>query len=175
MVKNMKTKILNFLLKLKELIINYSNIAKNKIVVSYGKCKVGEEKMTNLLLYWATVPCLLYLYITCKFSFPFIIASILNIFMLLFTILNFYFIQKAVKVHPEYNTELIEELKKAEYYSTLDEKELKKVKKSESLNKKKNIFKGIFNLGTKKKVDFYKIIRALVILTFLIAFKRLVI
>lgn len=171
----MKTKILNFLLKLKEKIIIYYNIIKDKVAVSYGKCKIGEEKMSNILLYWAIIPCLFYLFVTAKISFPAIIASVVNIFMLLFTILVFYFIQKAVKVHPEYNTELVEELEKAEYYSTLDEKELKKAKRSESLNKKKNIFKSIFNLGTKKKVDFYKIIRAFVILTFLIAFKRLVI
>ncbi len=170
----MKAKITNFLLKIKYKFFNFCNMFKQKVIESYGKCKNGDETLKNILLYWSFIPCTLYLYISYKFYLFWFIRCIINIFILLLTILDFYFIQKAVKVHPEYDSEVTEELEKAEYYSKLTEEEYKKAIKNESFAKKKNFLKKIFNVGSTKKIDLYKIVRIFVILTFLIAFKRVI-
>ncbi len=170
----MKAKINNFLLKIKEKLSNSFSLFKKKVSDSYYKCKKGDETLKNILLYWSFIPCTLYLYISYKFYLFRLIRSIINIFMLFFTVLCFYFIQKAVKVHPEYDSEVTEELEKAEYYSTLTEEEYKKAIKTDSFNKKKNFIKRILNIGNSKKVDLYKIVRIFVVLTFLVALKRII-
>lgn len=170
----MKAKILNLLSKIKQILQRIFTKFKNATIVSYAKCKEGEEQMKNIILYWSIIPSILYLLISYKLCLPRFLHAIIDVFMLFFSILVFYFIQKAVKIHPEYDSELMEELRKAEYYSTLNEEQLKKEKRKESLNKKKNFFKGLFNVGAGKKIDFYKIVRAFLILIFLVALRRII-
>lgn len=86
-------------------------------------------------------------------------------------VLGLFFIQKALKKHPEYNTELVRELEKAEYYASLNENELKDAKTQEVRKNAKNMLKKMLLIGTGEKVDAYKIVRLFTVLALLFALK----
>lgn len=159
--------------KIKNIITNFFNKIKNTVTTSYEKCKNGDEKLNNLLIYWSLIPCIIYLFIRYKISFPNIILNIIDLFMLFFTILNLYFIQKAIKIHPEYDTKATKELEKIKYYATLNEEEYKKAIEKDKKEKGKKFIKGIFSINNSDGVDFYKIVRMFVILTLVIVLKIL--
>lgn len=158
--------------KLKNIIINLLNNIKLKIKTSFIKCKNGEEKLNTLLIYWCLIPCILYLlslrFLNCK-----IILNIFDIILFILCLLDLYFIAKTLKLHPEYNTELMEEIKKQEYLKTLTEEQIKEEKLKESKQAKIDFVKRILALKAGKKVDNYKIVKYFVILTFLIVLKRI--
>lgn len=172
----MKEKIKIFLINSFKQISNfiqnlYLNISQ-KIKVSFKKCKEGEENLNILLIYWCVIPCILYLFIlkftNCKF-----ILNIIDLFMLILTLLDLYFISKTLKIHPEYNTELMRELEKQNYYKTLDEKQLKEEKLKEKKDNTKKFFYKLLALKNSEKTDIYKIVKCFVILILLVVLKRI--
>lgn len=169
-------KLLNFLKKIyKEslkIITKYYLIILSKIKESFLKCRKGEEDMKILLTYWCVVPCIIYLFILwfldCKF-----LLNILDIAMFLLAIIDLYFIAKIIKIHPEYNTELMDELRKQELYSSLDKEQIKEEKNKELKQNTKNFFKKMFLCKSDKKTDAYKIVKYIVLIVLLITIKRI--
>lgn len=159
--KKTKTFIYNIYLKISQ-----------KIKESFKKCRAGEENLKILLTYWCVIPSIIYLFLLkttdCKF-----LTDLYDVIMLVLNSLNLYFIAKAVKIHPEYNTELMRELEKQEYYKTLNKNELKEEKSKERKENTKNFFRRLLLIKTDKKVDSYKIVRCFVILILLITVKRI--
>lgn len=143
-----------------------------KIKESFKKCREGEENLTILLVCWCVLPSVAYLILlkttNCK-----ILTDLYDVTMFVLGLLDFYFIAKAIKVHPEYNTELMRELEKQEYYETLDKNELKKEKSRERKENAKNFFRRLLLIKTDRRVDFYKIVRCFIVLILLITVKRI--
>ena len=156
----------------KNVIKNGLLFLKNIITTSYGKARVGEEKLNNILFYWCLLPSALY-FLALRFIDCSILLRVIDIIILLLSTIDLYFITKAVSVHPEYDTQLTKELEKEEYYKTLTEEQLKEAKKQEKKdNYKKFLNKYIF-LKYKDGVDFFKIVRIIVIIVLLFAIKRI--
>lgn len=145
---------------------------KNIIVTSYGKARVGEEKLNNILFYWCLLPSILY-FLALRFIDCQILLRAIDIFILLLSIIDLYFIAKAVSVHPEYDTQLTRELQKEEYYKTLNEEQLKEAKKQEKKDNYKRILDKYVLLRYKDGVDFFKIVRIIVIIVLLFSIKRI--
>lgn len=143
-----------------------------KIKESFGKCRDGEENLTILLVCWCILPSITYLILLKITNFK-ILTDLYDVAMLVLGLLDLYFIAKAVKVHPEYNTELMKELERQEYYETLDKNKLKEEKSRERKENAKNFFRRLLLIKTDKKVDFYKIVRCFIILILLITVKRI--
>jgi hypothetical protein len=101
------------------------------------------------------------------------LAFLLDLIFFVLSLLDYYFISKAVKKHPEYDTEKMEKIKKAEYYNSLSDKEYERVKKEEKQQQLKSTVKGVFFTNNLKRKDLYKIIKIFLILMMLIGFKRL--
>ena len=139
---------------------------------SYERCREGEEKLNSLLVYWCMVPCILYFLLIYKFSLCKFTKRLCDLAMVLVGFLDIFFIQKALKKHPEYNTKLVQEYEKEQYYSSLSKEELKKVKTNEKKQNTKDFFKRILLIKPGEKIDFYKIVRLFVILTILVGLKR---
>ena len=158
--------------KTKTIIYNIYLKISTKIKESFKKCRAGEENLKILLTYWCVIPSIIYLFLLkttdCKF-----LTDLYDVIMLVLNSLNLYFIAKAVKIHPEYNTELMKELEKQEYYKTLNKNELKEEKSKERKQNTKNFFRRLLLIKTDRKVDFYKIVRCFVILILLITVKRI--
>ena len=158
--------------KTKTIIYNIYLKISTKIKESFKKCRVGEENLKILLTYWCVIPSIIYLFLLkttdCKF-----LTDLYDVIMLVLNSLNLYFIAKAVKIHPEYNTELMKELEKQEYYKTLNKNELREEKSKERKENTKNFFRRLLLIKTDRKVDFYKIVRCFVILILLITIKRI--
>ena len=158
--------------KIKTFIYNIYLKISTKIKESFKKCRAGEENLKILLTYWCVIPSIIYLFLLkttdCKF-----LTDLYDVIMLVLNSLNLYFIAKAVKIHPEYNTELMKELEKQEYYKTLNKNELKEEKSKERKQNTKNFFRRLLLIKTDRKVDFYKIVRCFVILILLITVKRI--
>ena len=158
--------------KIKSFTTNLYLKISTKIKESFKKCRAGEENLKILLTYWCVIPSIIYLFLLkttdCKF-----LTDLYDVIMLVLNSLNLYFIAKAVKIHPEYNTELMRELEKQEYYKTLNKNELKEEKSKERKENTKNFFRRLLLIKTDRKVDFYKIVRCFVILILLITVKRI--
>ena len=95
-----------------------------------------------------------------------------DLIMIFIGFLDIFFIQKALKKHPEYNTKLVMEYEKEQYYSSLSKEELEQVKSDEKKQNTKDFFKRMLLIKPGEKVDFYKIVRLFVILTVLVGLKR---
>ena len=158
--------------KIKSIISNIYSKISPKVKESFKKCREGEENLKVLLTYWCVIPSVIYLFLLkttdCKF-----LTDLYDVIMLILNLLNLYFIAKAVKIHPEYNTELMRELEKQEFYKTLDKNELKEEKSKERKQNTKNFFYRLLLIKTDKKIDAYKIVRCFVLLILLITIKRI--
>ncbi|MDR1426099.1 MAG: hypothetical protein LBI70_03885 [Rickettsiales bacterium] len=148
-------------------------IFRDRIKNSYGRCRNGEENFKILLLYWCTVPAAIYMFFRFKFRFWSPIEHVLDIFIAVISSLDIFFIQKALKNHPEYDSEFVKNKEKKDYYASLNDEELETVKSKEKKEDTKNFFKHLLLLNTDKKIDPYKIVRLFIILTLLLALKRL--
>lgn len=175
----MKEKVINFFkkiyLKIKAIIIKYSLIFWNKMSSSYILCREGEENMKKLLLYWNFLPCIIYFFVRYKINNCVFFGRILDFSMFFIGILGIFFIQKALKKHPEYNTELVKELEKEEYYASMNEEDLKEAKLKEKKENTKSFFKKMFLISSGDRIDKYKIVRLFTILTMLFVLKRILI
>lgn len=140
---------------------------------SYRCCREGEEKFNNLLIYWCVIPCILYFLLIYKFILWGFIKHLCDLIIIFVGFLDIFFIQKALKKHPEYNTKLVTEYEKEQYYSSLSKEELEQVKSDEKKQNTKDFFKRILLIKPGEKVDFYKIVRLLLILTVLVGLKRI--
>lgn len=164
MFKNIFKKIFLFLK-------NRYNIIKSNIVESFLKARNGEEKFNVILYYWSLIPCILYFvclkFISCRF-----LLEVIDVVIVLLTVLDLYFITRTLEVHPEYDSLYLKEKEKEEYYKTLTEEQLIEVKKQERKNNRNKILKKYILLETDDKVDLFRIIRLFVIITLLIAIKR---
>ena len=156
----------------KNVIKNGLLFLKNIITTSYGKARVGEEKLNNILFYWCLLPSALY-FLALRFIDCSILLRVIDIIILLLSIIDLYFIAKAVSVHPEYDTQLTKELEKEEYYKTLNEEQLKEAKKQEKRDNRKRIFNKYILLKSNEKVDLFKIVRIIVIIALLFSIKRI--
>lgn len=173
----MKEKVISFFkkiyLRIKGVAIKCSLIFWDKISSSYMLCREGEENMKKLLFYWNFVPCITYFFVRYKFNNCVFFGHILDFSMFFVGILGIFFIQKALKKHPEYNTELVKELEKEEYYASLNEEELKEAKVKEKKENTKSFFRKVFLISSGDRIDTYKIVRLFTILTMLFVLKRI--
>jgi hypothetical protein len=128
-----------------------------------------------VLLYWAFIPCSLYLLIRVRYVYKGFLAFILDLFFFVFALLDYYFISKAVNKHPEYDTELMERLQKAQYYNSLSDEEYEKVKKEEKQEQIKNVTKSLLFMKSLRKKDAYKGMKIFLILIITLTFKRLLV
>lgn len=165
MLKNFFKKILLFLQ-------NKCRAFKVSVSESFSKARNGEESFGVVLYYWSLIPCILY-FICLKFVNCVFLLEVIDVFIVLLAILDLYFIARAVEVHPEYDSELVKEKEKEEYYKTLTEEQLIEVKKKEQKDNRNKIFKKYILLKSDEKVDMFKLIRLFVIITLLIAVKRI--
>ncbi len=151
-----------------------TNLAKfyEIVNISYKRCRDGEEKLNNLLIYWSIIPCILYFLLIYKFGLCKFMQRLCDLIMIFIGFLDIFFIQKALKKHPEYNTKLVMEYEKEQYYSSLSKEELEQVKSDEKKQNTKDFFKRMLLIKPGEKVDFYKIVRLFVILTVLVGLKR---
>lgn len=143
------------------------------VKVSYKRCREGEEKFNNLLIYWGIIPCILYFLLIYRLSLCRFTQRLCDLIMIFVGFLDIFFIQKALKKHPEYNTKLVTEYEKEQYYSSLSKEELEQVKADEKKQSTKDFLKRILLIKPGEKVDFYKIVRLFIILTVLIGLKRI--
>ena len=148
------------------------NGLKERVVSSFLRARNGEENLNIILYYWSLIPCVIY-FISLKFVNSRFLLEIFDVVILLLTILDLYFIARTLEVHPEYDSELVKEKERQEYYNTLTKEELEKVKKQERKNNINKTLKKYILLKTDDKVDLFKIIRLFVIITLLIAIKRI--
>lgn len=148
------------------------NGLKERVVSSFLRARNGEENLNIILYYWSLIPCVIY-FISLKFVNSRFLLEIFDVIILLLTILDLYFIARTLEVHPEYDSELVKEKERQEYYNTLTKEELEKVKKQERKNNINKTLKKYILLKTDDKVDLFKIIRLFVIITLLIAIKRI--
>ncbi|MBR2141155.1 MAG: hypothetical protein IJ853_02265 [Rickettsiales bacterium] len=172
----MKEKIKNFI---KSITLKFYNFVKSKTILaagvvkkSFNKCRNGEEDLKNILLYWSTIPCVVYFImlktVKCKFT-----LNMADLVMFVLIIFDLYFIAKTLKIHPEYNSDLMREVEKQKLYETLTDEQIKEEKAKESREGVKKIFYRFLTIRTGDKVDYYKIVRCILLLTFLIVFKRI--
>lgn len=148
------------------------NISKERVVASFLRARNGEENLNVILYYWSLIPCIVY-FISLKFVNSRFLLEVFDVVILLLTILDLYFIARTLEVHPEYDSELVKEKEKQEYYNTLTKEELEKAKKQERKNNINKTIKKYVLLKTDDRVDLFKIIRLFVIITLLIAIKRI--
>ena len=148
------------------------NGLKERVVSSFLRARNGEENLNIILYYWSLIPCVIY-FISLKFVNSRFLLEIFDVVILLLAILDLYFIARTLEVHPEYDSELVKEKERQEYYNTLTKEELEKVKKQERKNNINKTLKKYILLKTDDKVDLFKIIRLFVIITLLIAIKRI--
>ncbi|MDR0571346.1 MAG: hypothetical protein LBG48_00675 [Rickettsiales bacterium] len=148
---------------------------RRKVVISYRKCREGDERLFVLLLYWALIPCSLYLLVRVRYIYSGFWAFALDLFFFIFALLDYYFISKAVSKHPEYDTELMDRLKKAEYYNSLSDEEYEKAKKEEKQKQLKNVTKSLLFMRSLRKKDTYKGVKVFLILIIALTFKRLLV
>jgi uncharacterized membrane protein len=163
-------------IKIKSTLFGWLSLLKNKVVNSYNRCREGNEKLVILLLFWCLLPCFLYIYIRYIVIVGKYFGVILDILVIIIAVLDYYFIEKAVKIHPEYDTQATREIEKEKYYSTLSKEELNEAIKKDKIESKKNLVKRLLAIGgvdATNHIDFYKIVRIFVILVFFIAVKRL--
>lgn len=142
------------------------------ISTSYGKARNGEEEFKNVLYYWCLIPDIIY-FISLKFIGAGVLKFIIDIFMMCLSILGLYFIAKALKVHPEYDSIYVKELEKEEYYKTLTEEQVIEAKKKEKKDNAKKLFRKYIFLKYDDKVDLFRIVRIVVIITLLISLRRI--
>ncbi|GHU27150.1 hypothetical protein FACS1894152_3310 [Bacilli bacterium] len=145
-----------------------------KIETSYVRCREGEERLKTLLIYWCMIPFILYFVVMFKIGVCPITRRLLDLFAIILSALDLFFIQKTVKKHPEYNTELVRAREKEAYYASLNPEELARAKADEKKENTKNFFKGLFLMGgTRNRIDAYKIVRLFVLLALVVSLKRL--
>jgi hypothetical protein len=98
---------------------------------------------------------------------------IMDLVAFILSVLDYYFISKAVEKHPEYDTERAERLEKQKYYNSLSDEEYEKVKKEEKQQQLRSAVNSLFFTKSWKRKDLYKIVNIFLILIMLISFKRL--
>lgn len=140
---------------------------------SYHLCRKGEENFNKLLIYWNLIPCFLYFLLSYKFNLCQFTHHLCDLAIIFIGFLDIFFIQKALKKHPEYNTQLVKEYEKEQYYSSLSKEELEKVKIDEKKQNAKDFFKKMLLIKPGDKIDFYKIVRLFTILSILIGLKKI--
>jgi hypothetical protein len=172
-MKNMKNLINNFTKKVRQYLKEKYLTLSKKISTSYERCKEGEEKLNTILFYWSLIPCLLYIFIRIRYIFVGILAFLLDLAFFILGFLDYYFISKTLEKHPEYDTEKMEKIKKAEYYSSLSDEEYENVRKKEKQEELRSNVKGILFARSWKKRDLYKGVKVFLILIMLVTFKRL--
>ena len=150
---------------------NKYNVIKSNIISSFSKARNGEERFNVILYYWSLIPCILY-FVCLKFVGCRFLLEILDVVIILLTILDLYFIARTLEVHPEYDSLYLKEKEKEEYYKTLTEEQLAEAKKQEKKDNRNKILKKYILLKTDDKVDLFRMIRLFVIITLLIAIKR---
>jgi hypothetical protein len=172
MKERIKGFLTNFYGKARAALREFCSILGERIKGSYGRCREGEENLKILLVYWSTVPAVIYIFVRFKLDFYSFFEWLLDLFIIVLSVLDIFFIQKTLKKHPEYDSEFVREKEKEEYYASLSEEELEKIKSTEKKEGAKNFVKRLLLLDSSKGVDFYKIVRLLMILTLLLALKR---
>lgn len=183
-MKNIKEFLLNCWKNIKNLSIFIWNkflvISKNIFlflkeitIESYNKSRNGDEELNNVLIYWSILPALVYLIVRAKFIKYGFFALSLDIVHFCLACLSFYFIIKAVNVHPEYDIERTETLQKIEYYNSLSDEEYNKIILEEKKDKRKNLFKRLFFIKGGKPKELFKIVKIFLIFIIILTFKRI--
>jgi hypothetical protein len=129
--------------------------------------------MKNLLICWCIIPIVVYIFIILKIKICPSFKRFFDLIAVVLSTLDIFFIQKSLKMHPEYDSDFVRETEKEKYYASLSPDELQKVKSVERKEEAKNFVKKLFLIGGGNKVDSYKIVRLFIVLMLLVALKRL--
>ena len=166
MLKSIKTSVVIILGFFKK----YMLLFLSKISKSFDKCMKGEEHLNKMLWCWCIIPNILFIskYFTFLYQF-----KIMKIFILLYSVMCFYFILKAVKIHPEYNVSEMDRIKEMEYIDTLKEDELKKYIKLKNTNRMKDFCKKALLQKAWRSKEFYKITEVFLLFIFLFTLLKL--
>ncbi len=139
---------------------------------SFNKCVAGEENLNKMLWFWCLIPNIIVCFIIFKL-YNILNFALLNIIYIVYNLLCLFFIIKAVSVHPEYDVSKIQKYKHNEYIKSLSEDELKNYKKDLAKEKTKELFEKALLIKPWKKVEFYKIVRLILIFVLLVALRNL--
>lgn len=139
---------------------------------SFNRCITGEENLNKMLWFWCLLPNLVICIISFKLYNIFNL-KLLNVIYVLYNLICLYFILKAVSVHPEYNVSKNEKIKSKEYKESLSKDELKDYKKELARKKTKELFEKALLVKPWRKVEFYKLVRLILIFILLISLKNL--
>lgn len=153
-------------------ILKFFNKYLNRTKTSFKKCMNGEENLNKMLWFWCLIPNIVICFIIFKL-YNILNFTLLNILYIVYNLFCLYFILKAVSVHPEYDVSKIQKYKHNEYIKSLSENELKNYKKDLAKEKTKELFEKALLIKPWKKVEFYKIVRLILIFVLLIALRNL--
>ncbi|MDR3078663.1 MAG: hypothetical protein LBU15_01350 [Rickettsiales bacterium] len=156
----------------KSLLARLYSISRDRIGRSYSLCRDGEENFRVLLLYWCTVPAILYIFIRFRVNLYSFFEWPLDLFAMILSLLDIFFIQKALRKHPDYDSEFVKSREREQYYSSLSPEELQRAKASEKKEGAKGLLRRLLLINRDKTVDPYRIVRLLMFLTLFLALKR---
>lgn len=153
-------------------IFKYLNEKMNGVKSSFKRCMAGEENLNRMLWFWCLIPNIIVCFITFKL-YNILNFTLLNILYLVYNLICLYFIIKAVSVHPEYNVSKVEKNKNEEYVKSLSKDDLKNYKKELTKKKTKELFEKALLVKPWRKVEFYKLVRLILIFILLVTFRNL--
>lgn len=153
-------------------VLKYFSGKISDIKSSFRRCIAGEENLKKMLWFWCLIPNIVVCFIIFKL-YNILNFTLLNILYLVYNLTCLYFIIKAVSVHPEYNVSKIEKNKSEEYVKSLSKDDLKTYKKELTKKKTKELFEKALLVKPWRKVEFYKLVRLILIFILLVTFRNL--
>ena len=156
----------------KSVILEYINKKTNSVKSSFSKCMAGEENLNKMLWFWCMIPNM----VICVIVFKLINIlnfTLINLIYIAYNLMCLYFILKAVSVHPEYNVSEMEKNENKKYVKSLSKEELKNYRKESAKKKTKELFEKALLVKPWKRVEFYKIVRLILIFILLVALRNL--
>ena len=174
MVRNFFIKIFSYLkigfFVIFNLFKKYVSIILNCVKSSFDRCINGEEKLNKMLWCWCIIPNIFFVSKYFTFFYQF---AVIKILVILYSGMCFYFILKAVKVHPEYNTTEVKRKEELEYINSLNEEELREYIRSKNNDRVKDFFKKALLQKAWHTKEFYKITKIFLLFIFMFTLLKL--
>lgn len=148
----------------------YISMILSGIKNSFNRCTKGEEKLNKMLWFWCIIPNIFFISKYFAFFYQFTIVKIL---VILYSGMCFYFILKAIEVHPEYNVSEVKRKEELEYINSLDEEELREYIKNKNNDKIKDFFKKALLQKAWHTKEFYKITEIFLLFIFMFTMLKL--
>lgn len=142
----------------------------NSINNSFSRCIKGEENLNKMLWFWCVIPNVFFISKYFSFFYGF---AIMKALIMLYSVMCFYFILKAVKVHPEYNVSEVKRKEEIEYINSLNEEQLRDYIKNKNSDKIKDFFKKALLQKAWHTKEFYKITKVFLLFIFLFTLLKL--